>query len=170
MRDHRALGAARRAGRIEQRGQILRRSPDGRMPVGLLEREIEDRARAIGLQRLDAFDELGHRQRGQCRFGRGCDDQHGRFCVTDEILDFRRRIGRIERVIDCADLQYRQIDAHTADRFFRLHHNPVTRFHAQCHERVRKPPRDRAHLIVAQLESVGLHESRTLASGFHCRI
>ena len=102
-------------------------------------------------QRLDMRDA---RVRGHGRelvAAGGIADEDARLRVAEEILDLRRRVGRVERKEDRARAQAREIQQNRVRRFLDLHGDAIARRHAARAQKVRDARRARMKIAIGDL-------------------
>ena len=132
MAHHRALGAARGAGGVEDRGEVV--GPGGgAADIGIAAlAPLGEGARAVGVQGEDCTD--------AGLFGDGPDlvlalrlaDRDARLRVAQEIGDLGRPIGGVERQVDGADAQAGEVEEDRLGRFLHLNGDAVAFFHAEA--------------------------------------
>ena len=136
MRQHRALGTAGGARRVEDRGEIVIGAADRcerRIGFG---GSVGQRSPAIGSERLDPGFDLG-RDRPDA-FGPGGIAHHQRrLGVADEICQLVQRIGGVERQIHRTRAHGGEIEHQRRHRLLGLRCNAVARFDAPVHQHIR---------------------------------
>ncbi len=159
---HRALGAARGARRVEDGGEIVRSAVDVGEGRSLAGRERGERPLPLGVQRLhrraagDRLDavELGGIAHDQRRLG-----------VADEIVQFGQRVGVVERQEDRAGPHAGQIGHQHGHRFFDLHGHPVAGLHAERDEGVGVGARRGFERAIAHQPAVRMSDERSVRGG-----
>ena len=109
--EHRALAAPGRAAGVEDRGQVVAVALGGRVRVAEVRRPLEQAAAAVVVEREDVAragreGELGRPDEVR----RPADDDRG-LGVADEVADLVALVGGVERQVDVAGAQHREVEA-----------------------------------------------------------
>ena len=127
---HRPLGPACRARRVQDGGQIIPVTADRGETVWLPLGQIDQRAGAIRIQRLQLRPVPGGHF-GQRRGLGGAGDQQGRTRIADEIVHLGGGIGRVQRQKHQPGLHAGGINRQSIDGFFGLQSDTVAGGQAQ---------------------------------------
>jgi hypothetical protein len=120
VRQHRALAAAGGARRVQDRGQIVVGHGHGVKRIGMRLRSVEQRPGVIVVQREHmACARLGSRRAhpGQILVAAYNDRGLG---IPQEVIDFARLVSGVERKVDVAGAQGRQVQHQRFGGFFYL--------------------------------------------------
>ena len=141
MRQHRAFRAAGRAGRVEDRGEIVARAGHVRELAGLRLGKIEQRTVRVRAQCLHCRDAelMGHGGEGTLFLRRADDD--ARLGVPDEVFELGERVASVERQVRRASAKAGEIEHDGVGGFLDLHRHAVAGDHAAFHERIGDAPR-----------------------------
>ena len=154
MAQHRALRAAGRARRVENRGEIVRPARgvgEGRRRAGEM---FGQRAVALHAER-DHMRDAGLFGDGRELFARrGIAHEDARLGVAEEIGDLRWRIGGVERQENGAGAHAAEIEQNRLGRFVDLHGDAVAGNHAQRREGGRHARRTLGEIAVGRLHAV----------------
>ena len=137
--EHRALRAAGRAGRIEDRGEIVGASLNPRKIRRLSLGKLDQRTPPGRVERFD------RRALGECRdtgSPRRVADDQPRFGVADEIGKLGKRVGGVEGQIDRPGAQAGEIEDERLGGLLGLDGDAVARFDAAGAESVGEAPRE----------------------------
>ena len=136
MRQHRALGTARRPRGVEDRREIVWRA---RMIVEegcARERGVGERSVSGRIERLDPR-AVGHRREIRQGVAPGwIDDEHTRQGVRDEVVEFDAGIGGVQRQVDGAGFDAAAIERQSRDALLDLHRHPIAGDHPEADERI----------------------------------
>ena len=161
MREHRALRAARRAGRVEDGGEIVARARDLRQFARASLRRARQRCPRRGRRdfRLRAAPSRSASARTSSS-SRGPAERQRRAGVVKEIFELGQRIGGVER-------QQRRAGAKTGERehdgfrrFVDLRGDPVAGLDAEIDQRLRGPARGGEEFAIAQRAAAFASRSR----------
>ena len=148
MAEHRAFGAARGAGCIEQRRQI----------IGPARRIGKFGGRSAGKIGQRAI--LLHAKRGELDMMRGakghgllcplrCGDKQGGFSIAQKIIQLRAGIGRVERHEHRPRPHTGEIEKQRIRAFFHLHIHPIARLYPKPDQGVSEARRLRQHVPIS---------------------
>jgi len=159
VREHRALGPARGAGRVEQRREVVGRASDR----GELGRQVvcgcEQRA-AIGIE----GEERGvGRKRGDLLACVRAGDDHLGLRVAEKIAELAFPVRGVERQVDQPRAQTREVEGEHRGVLVRLHRDAIARRAAGSHQRMRDARRIRREVAVAHDLAAGDQQHRLLA-------
>ncbi len=125
MGQHRPLAAPGRAARVEDRRQVVA-APRGRpMRVAEVAGALEQAAAAIVAQGEDVRRPGGERELRRPGEILGRADEDGRLGVAEEVADLVALVGGVERQVDVAGAQHRQVEEQRLDRLVDLHRDPA---------------------------------------------
>ncbi len=122
---HRPLAAPGRAAGVEDRRQVVALARRRRVGGAEMRRPLEQAAAAVVAEGEDPG-----RSRGEGELG-GPDeilrraDEDGRFGIADEIGDLVALVGGVERQVDMAGAQHREVEQQRLDRLLDLHRDPA---------------------------------------------
>ena len=153
MRQHRALGTARGARRVEDRGEIVIGAGDRCERCVRRGGGIRQRSLAVSPERFDLGFDLGRDRADALGLG-GIAHHQRRLGVGDEIFEFVQRIGGVERQIHRAGAHGGEIEHQRRHRFFGLRRNAVARLDAPGHQHIR-------HLAGAG-DQIGIADARAV--------
>jgi hypothetical protein len=139
MRQHRTLGAASGAGRIEDGGEIVVGARNDCELRARLGRGLGERSLAIRSERHDLGADFGCNRRDALRLGRVTHHYRG-LGIGHEVFELVQRVGGVERQIYRAGVHGRQIKHETRDRFLGLCGDAVARLDSVQHEQIRDLP------------------------------
>ena len=129
LAQHRALGAPRRAGGVEEGGEVVFAAGDGVEIVGAGRGQRGERAPA--LRRKGQHPGIAPRGLHRGRAG-GVDDEDPRAGIADEIFCLGGGVGGVERQDDQAGLRAARHDAKRVGRLVDLQRDPVARLRARA--------------------------------------
>ena len=170
VREHGALGAPCGAGGVEEARQIVVGARHCHVRCRLLAGKIDEGAGAIGLHAREGGHLVGGRSFLDLRELRLGHDNDGGLGVADEILELGRHVGGVERIVDGAGLERRQIEHDVLDRLLDLHHDAVARLDAELDERVGHAADIVAERLVGDGTSAGHDECGAVARGAEARL
>ena len=142
MRQHRALAAPGRAAGVDDRREVVGLLDGDLMPVALSGRPLQQAAAAVVVK----GEHMRHRATGALRAisadpadvaARTHDER--RLGIADEVLDLAALVGGIERQVDEAGAQHRQVQHQGLDRLLGLHGDSRARGQVERREQVRDP-------------------------------
>ena len=137
VRQHRSLGAARRARGIEDRSQIVSRPLHGLEGFRRIFGGIGQRSLTSCVQRFHGTTDLRGDRRDPFALAWITDDQL-RLGVADEVLQLGERVGCIQGEIHGAGPHGCKIQNHGLNRLLDLHSDAVARLHPSGDQHVRK--------------------------------
>jgi hypothetical protein len=156
---HRALGAARGAGRIQDRREVLHVPHDRPLQARRVRRPVGEAAAAVGIQGQGMGGSGLLRQRRDRILVLGPADHHARFRVGQEKLHFRRRVGGVQRQERAPGAERGEIKEDRLGTLFHLNRDPVARLDAELDQ---QPGIERTHgfdvTVGEALPGQGLHE------------
>ena len=168
MRQHRALGAAGGARRIKDRGEIAARAGG----VGKFRRRFRggfgQRALPARVERLHRANAVLGRDLGKTRLFRRIAHNERRLGVANEIIEFGERVGGVERQIDRAGAQRREIKQQVFRRLFDLHRDAVARFNTACNQHIGDLRGTREHVAIGDRRARAGFEKDLVRRG-NCR-
>ena len=139
LREHRALGLARRAGGIEDRRDIVARARNRRrFGFGQIGKELRQR-RDLHRAAADPPEQIDRLV--------AADSQHRR-CIDREVIQFAFGVVDIERQVDRTGPDRREIEDQRLDALVRLHQHTLACRDAQRLQPARQPPDHRRDLTV----------------------
>ena len=158
MRQHRAFRAAGRAGRVEDRREILGRArdrlePGGRSGDPLCEGSVARRAEALHRSQSEPVGERAHGVQGL-----GPAHRQRRLRIAQEIFELGQRIGGVQRQQRSAGAQARKREHDRVGRFVDLRRDPVARLDAERDEGVGGLARALEQRAIGQARCVGCLE------------
>jgi hypothetical protein len=158
VREHRALRAARRAGRVDDHGEVVAARIGNRVHGRFRRSGVRERAVAGGIERQDRADLRLARARIERRAAFRPAHEHGRLGVTEEVRDLGGLIRGVERQVDEAAAQTREIQRERRGTLLDLRRDAVAGFRAGTRERMRDARGQCGHLAVADGGAVLLFE------------
>ncbi len=154
MRQHRALGPAGRAGRVEDGGEVIRTA----IGVGEIRRlapgKVDQRAATLLVERFDLGAAIGGMLRNPLLRAWGADDKP-RLGIAEEIVQLGKRIGRVERKIDGARAKTGEIEHQRLGALLHLHRHPIARAHPQGVEHGSDASRILQHVAIGPDTAIG---------------
>ena len=123
--EHRALAAAGGAGGVEDRGQIAGRLRRDLVRVGKMRGAVEQRAGAVVVQREDVRHALLEGELADPREVPAGADHHRRLGVAQKIVQLGRLVGGVQRQVDEAGAQGRQVQHQRLDRLLGVRGHPA---------------------------------------------
>ena len=121
MAEHRALAAAGGARGVEDGGQVVAVALGRLVRLRLAGRGVEQRAGAVVVEGVDVLRAGGLGDaRHPVEVPRRADDDAG-LGIADEVLDLAGLVGVVQRQVDMARAQHRQVEHQRLDRLLGLH-------------------------------------------------
>ena len=143
MREHRPLGAPGGAGGVEDRGHVVGVDRGNLVERGRRPRPLGERTRSVGLE-CDRGPAVFARQRQDRLECAAATHEKAGAGVFDETGDFHRRVVGVQRQVDRADPQYRQVERERLGALADLRDHAV----ASCNAQFPKQSGDPGCLIV----------------------
>ena len=134
--EHRALAAAGGAAGVEDRGQVVGASCRRPVAVGLDRGALQQAAAAGVVEGVDVRAAGREREPADPAEGCGRAHHHRRLGVADEVGHLVTLVGGVERQVDVAGPQHRQVEHQRFDRFFDLHRDAAAGGQVQRVEQV----------------------------------
>ena len=163
--EHGALGAPRRARRVEDGGEIVG------APVDIGERGRRGRALfgegavVVRAERLDRA-HTGLLSHGQQRVApRGIAHEDRGAGVRQEVGNLVRRIGRVQRQEHRTGAHAGEIEEQRLGRFLHLHGDAVSRRHAEPDERIGETCRALGHIAIGESRAVAVLDEDLVGRG-----
>ena len=153
MRQHGALRTAGRAGGVKESSEIVRPALGRDERIVLAGREVGQRAGPVAVQSQQRRPRFRRDRRKRPRAAAVADQQPGPG-IGDEIVDFGRCIGGVERQEGGAGGHAGGIDGERLRRFLRLQRNPVADRDAAGAQRIGKARSQPQELSVADIAPV----------------
>ena len=154
MAEHGALGAARGAGRVEDRGQIVRPARDVLKNLWRGAGSLQQRAVFAHAQSLDVRDPGDGGDGLQLFAILRLAHEDARSRIAQKIFDFGGRIGRVQRQKHSPCAQARQIEQDRVGRFIDLHRHAVASDHAAISQHIGDSGRTCSQIAVRDLAAL----------------
>ncbi len=156
-----ALRFAGGAGGIQQRGERLPVDLDDVLRIGARAARLPQAAVTVRVQRVQDARTRRIGEPEQFHAARGVGDYGRRLRVAQEIIEFRRRIRRVQRVEDQARAQARKVEQQRLRAFLHLHADPIAGHETRRRQEIREARALALDLAVAQRRArVGLEQQR----------
>jgi hypothetical protein len=163
--EHRALGAAGGSRGVEDGGEVGLGAGDVGEPGGRAHGGLDQRALAAGIERVEGGDAVALRHRREAVAPGRIAHHQGRLGVADEIVELRQRIGAVERQIDRARPQRREIEHQVFGRLLHLHGHAVAGLHAALAQHIGEAARHRQHVRIGDGAPMRLDDQRLARGG-----
>jgi hypothetical protein len=136
VREHRTLAAPGGAAGVEDGRQVVAAARRRRVRVGVEGGALEQRAAAVVAEREHVARAGGKGDLAERAEARRRAHQHRRLGVAEEVLDLGRLVGAVQRQVDMAGAQHRQVQDERLDALVDLHRDPARRRQLQAVEQV----------------------------------